>query len=227
MNQPVVSIFSTPRIYSKIYMQIHTHLHTPYQYICNKHKHPYRLMVLRFSRSLSISIILPRFFITLSFSLFCSILWQKHDIYSLCLKLKLPRASETYYHGEQRAFFRLRWWTCRRSHTQSERERERDAHPIFGVLETQMRLVKTWVEKLLHLEYANFSIQFWHEIQTKIVIQKIGYGFQYLFISQSVILWVNSVQKILQPNKINWKLQFIHFVLTKKKKYFHNFICLD
>lgn len=45
----------------------------------SRHKHPYRLMVLHFIQTLSISIILPRFFITLVLILFVLVLFH-----SLC-----------------------------------------------------------------------------------------------------------------------------------------------
>lgn len=117
---------------------------------------------------------------------------QKPDVYSLCLKLKLPRASAIHsiwhYHAERRAFLhRLRWWTCRHSHAYAITERaqanERERDLACSKLEYILWKLET-SEKLLHFRIMQTSLEkcVRHEIQIRIARPRIGRSLSSLYI---------------------------------------------
>lgn len=111
----------------------------------NIQNHPYRSMVLHFGRCLSISIYFtPFFYDSLRPALFCSSVVRPRPWYLFTLfKAKVAesiRKHITMLWTELELSFRLKWWTCRRSHAYKQTQRSvwvsvRMTHtPIFGVL---------------------------------------------------------------------------------------------
>lgn len=166
-----------------------------------------------------------------SFCFGFSFFGKTHDIYSLCLKLKLPRAHITILSTERFSFCSVEVMDVQ---TFTRLYSRRTSN--FWCAQNSnscLRENSNEKKKFDYVQNANFSVRFLHEIQTKIIMLKFGYISQNIFFitaTHSNLVNEFGTHKILQPNKINWKLQFIRFARkrqSKKEKYFHNFIWLD